>query len=137
MSRRYLALFAAVIGAAGLLTVLSRLPRAAGTGGATAARTPAVSLGIEIRDARVLPATASVPKGGLVRLEVVNAEPRSVRFGLAGYEDLLPERVLAPGESWSAELRADRPGDDFAWLLDGVPSGRLAVSGSHLVEGHR
>jgi hypothetical protein len=56
---------------------------------------------------------------------------------LAGYEELLPPRRIAPGETWSAEFVSSRPGDDFAWLVDGRPAGRLRVTGSHLEEGHR
>ena len=44
---------------------------------------------------------------------------------------------VAPGEIAHATFRADRPGGDFAWLVDGAPSGRFAVSGSHLEEGRR
>jgi len=31
----------------------------------------------------------------------------------------------------------DRPGDDFPWLVDGRPSGRFVVAGSHLEDGRR
>jgi hypothetical protein len=61
----------------------------------------------------------------------------AVGLALAGYEDRLAIPALSPGATWSGEFIADRPGEDFAWLLDGVPAGRLAVTGSHLVEGHR
>ena len=42
------------------------------------------------------------------------------------------------GTSWIDEqVFADRPGDDFAWEVNGQVAGKLTVSGSHLVEGHR
>jgi hypothetical protein len=61
----------------------------------------------------------------------------TARLTLAGYEDRLDIPALAPGAGWTGQFLADRPGEDFAWLLDGQPAGRLTVTGSHLVEGHR
>jgi hypothetical protein len=54
-----------------------------------------------------------------------------------GYEDRLGAVRVAPDSLWRGEFVADRPGQDFAWVLDGAPAGRLEVAGSHLVEGHR
>ena len=41
------------------------------------------------------------------------------------------------GANYVHHVLADRPGDDFAWIVDGAAVGRLVVQGSHLVEGHR
>jgi hypothetical protein len=60
-----------------------------------------------------------------------------VRLALAGYEDRLDIPPLDPGTVWHGEFHAERPGEDFPWLLDGRPAGRLTVAGAHLVEGHR
>ena len=71
------------------------------------------------------------------------AGPLAVARGLAKAVQVLWRRnrpaaaPLAPGAGWTGEFLADRPGEDFAWLLDGEPAGRLTVTGSHLVEGHR
>jgi hypothetical protein len=60
-----------------------------------------------------------------------------VRVVLSGYEDRVTLAALAPGARWTATLVADLPGDDFTWLVDGAPTGRFVVTGSHLVDGHR
>ena len=86
---------------------------------------------------RILPATASVPKDHLVRLAVTNHGARRASLTLMGYQDRFGVSNLAPDSTWHGEFVADRPGDDFAWMLDGAPAGRLAVTGSHLVDGHR
>jgi len=66
-----------------------------------------------------------------------NRDAVTVTLSLAGYEDRLAPRALARGARWDTTFIADRPGEDFAWLLDGKPAGQLTVTGSHLVEGHR
>jgi hypothetical protein len=70
-------------------------------------------------------------------VRVVHRGTGPARLALMGYEDRLGVAEVAPGATWRASFVADRPGDDFAWMLDGAPAGRLRVSGSHLVEGHR
>jgi hypothetical protein len=72
-----------------------------------------------------------------VTLSIVNHGTRAVGIELSGYGDRVHVTGLAPGATWEGEFLADRPGDDFAWLLDGRPAGRLEIRGSHLVEGHR
>jgi len=136
MKGHYLGLAIGVVILALLLTVLGRLRRSE-TPEAVPAPAPVVVLALVIEGGRVAPEVASIPKGTRVRLQVDVRGARGARLVLAGYEDRLAIPPLAPGATWTGEFLADRPGDDFAWLLDGVPAGRLAVTGSHLVEGHR
>jgi hypothetical protein len=68
---------------------------------------------------------------------VTNGAAVPQRLRLSGYEDRVDSGDLAPGATWRGAFLADRPGEDFAWLVGGGPSGQLAVRGSHLVEGHR
>ena len=136
MKRPYLLLAAAVVALALALTALGR-PRRADAPSPAAAAAPVVEMAIAIGAGQVLPAVASVPKGARVRLRIENRGAAPARLALAGYEDRLEMPALAPGAVWTGEFLADRPGEDFAWLIDGQPAGRLAVSGSHLVEGHR
>ncbi len=137
MRHRYALLLAATLGLALALTVLGRrVPRrpvAPGPPPATRVATRA----LQMRDRKLSPQEVVVAKGDSVRLEVCNRGGRRARFRIAGYDDRLPEAVLEPGETRWLAWRADRPGEDFAVLLDGRPAGRLRVAGSHLVEGHR
>jgi hypothetical protein len=133
---RYLLLAAVVVIAALALTALGRARRP-GSPSPVAAEAPTVVLAIAIDAGGVSPATTSVPKGVRVRLSVEQRGDRPLRLSLAGYQDRLDIPPLAPGTRWSGEFLADRPGEDFAWLVDGQPVGRLVVTGSHLVEGHR
>lgn len=136
MKRSYLLLALTVVVLSVALTLLGR-PRSAHAPPPAAAEAPVAELAIAITGGKISPAVASVPKGHRVRLRVEHRDAAVVRLALAGYEDLLDIPPLAPGATWTAEFPADRPGDDFAWLLDGQPAGRLTVTGSHLIEGHR
>ena len=137
MKRSYLLLFGAVAVLAVTLTVLGRPRRHLAAVPAIAPASPAVDLLIGVAGGQVTPALASVPKGCRVRLRVDYRGAGPARLRLAGYEDRLRIPALEPGVVWTGEFLADRPGEDFAWLLDGQPAGRLTVTGSHLVEGHR
>jgi len=136
MRRRYLLLAAAVVLLAFALTALGR-PRRAEAPAPAASAAPMVELSIAIEARRVSPAVTSVPKGHRVLLRVEHRGAATARLALAGYEDRLDIPTLASGAVWTGEFLADRPGEGFAWLLDGAPAGRLAVTGSHLIEGHR
>lgn len=136
MRRPYLLLAGAIVVLALALTVLGR-PRRGEPPRMVTAVTPVVELAITIAAGKVSPATASVPKGFRIRLRVEHQGAATARLALAGYQDRLEIPALEPGAVWTAEFLADRPGEDFAWLLDGEPAGRLTVTGSHLVEGHR
>ena len=136
MKGRYLGLAIGVVMLAVVITVLGR-PQRVERPSAPPAAAPVVELMLAIDGGRLSPAMTSVPKGARVRLRVAARGARGARLALAGYQDRLAIPPLAPGAMWTGEFIADRPGDDFAWLLDGVPAGRLAVTGSHLIEGHR
>jgi hypothetical protein len=137
MTRRYVLLFAGVLVLAAALAALGRpRPRAAAPAPSTP-EPPVVELTIGILDGRVNPAVASIAKGTRVRLRIDYRGRHPARLALSGYEDRLTIPALAPGAVWTGEFLADRPGDDFAWLLGGEPAGRLTVTGSHLVDGHR
>jgi len=60
-----------------------------------------------------------------------------VGLSLHGYQDRLMIGWIDSDSTWRGEFIADRPGDGFAWMLEGEPVGKLAVAGSHLVDGHR
>jgi hypothetical protein len=139
VKRSYLLLVAAVIVAAIGLTIVARMPRRASAPGGEEATAPGpvVELALGIRDGRVDPPVAQAPKGARIHLTVTNQGTAPARLSLAGYEMQLSIPELAPGASWTGEFTASLPGDDFAWVLNGAPSGRFAVTGSHLVEGHR
>ncbi|HKQ59527.1 MAG TPA: hypothetical protein VJY35_16815 [Candidatus Eisenbacteria bacterium] len=137
MTRSYLGLAGAIVALAVVLALVGR-PRSPETAPpATVAATPVVDLAIAIGAGQVSPASANVPKGCRVRLRVTSPGSVSPPLVLAGYEDRVRVPALARGAVWTGEFLADRPGEDFAWLLDGAPAGRLTVTGSHLVEGHR
>jgi len=135
--RRYVALLGMALAAALLLGIVARLPSRAERPETVVAPRAEVALVIAIADDRISPAATAVPKDHRVRLEIVNRGARAATVALAGYEARLPSHTLAPGETWRATFVADLPGEDFAWLLDGRPAGRLGVTGSHLIEGHR
>ena len=137
MKRSYRWLVVAVLALGVTLTVVGRPRRHETAGPPATPAAPVVDLVVGIAEGQLTPALASVPKGCLVRLRVDYRGTSPARLTLAGYEDRVSIPSLAPGLVWTGEFLADRPGEDFAWLLDGKPVGRLAVRGSHLVDGHR
>jgi len=135
--KRYFALFAVAV-ALGLIGLLAGRTFRVSSRPEAAAVQPEVALEITIGPgARIAPAVASVPKDHRVMLTVRNRNGRPASLTLMGYEDRLGTVRVAPDSAWRGEFVADRPGGDFAWMLDGTPAGRLEVAGSHLVEGHR
>lgn len=138
MTRRYGLLFAAILGAAGLLALLGRAPHSdpAPHPAAPAAAAPRTALRVTLGPDGMIPARARVSLGHRVDLEIVNERAQPARIALSGYEDRIDLTVPAAGRA-TLSLLADRPGEGFAWLVDGAPAGRLEVAGSHLVEGHR
>jgi hypothetical protein len=136
MMRRYGWLFLFVLTAAGIAAVLAkRMPP-------VVPETPAVAaapfaLAVRVLEHDVVASTTSIPVGVAVRLMVTNATSHPMRLRLAGYEDRVDSGELAAGDSVRIAFLADRPGDRFAWLVGEEPRGRLDVTGSHLVEGHR
>lgn len=140
MSSRYSALLLGIAVLAVALSVIARLaPHGShgAPGAAAPAPAPVVALALDARDSTVVPGSAQVPKDHRVQLTVTNRGATLARLVLSGYEDRLSIPPLPPGAAWSGEFLADRPGEDFAWMLSGQPAGRLTVTGSHLVEGHR
>lgn len=139
MKRSYLYLFLAVLGLAVALALAGRMRHGAPPRDTAAAgsKAPIVSVSIEVKDGAIDPATVSVPKGDRVRLTVVNHDVTTAHVTLSGYEDRVQIPPLRPRDHWMGTFLADRPGGDFAWVLNGVPTGRFAVTGSHLEEGHR
>ena len=137
MTRSWLAIALCAGLAAGALSLLLARPRTASAPGEGAAPAESVSIALDVRADEVHATRLAVELGNAVRVAATNHDTVPVRLTLAGYEDRLDIGVLAPGSTWRGAFLADRPGEDFAWLVDGRPAGRFAVTGSHLVEGHR
>ena len=97
----------------------------------------AESLALEIARGAIRPDRTVVPKGTALTLSVRNRDDVPRQFSLAGYEDRPISKRIGARETAVILFRADRPGEDFAWLVDGRPAGRLVVAGSHLEEGHQ
>jgi hypothetical protein len=135
-ARRYLAIGLGVVAGAVLVSLLARAPRSAPkTANAPAA--PVVDLALVVRDGAIDPEVSEVPLGTRVRLAVTNRGRAAVTLALTGYDDRVRIPGLDPGATRQIEFLADRPGEAFAWTLDGEPVGRIAVPGAHLLEGHR
>ena len=135
--RRYAWIFLVALVGAGVVSVLLRVPRAAEVPRETTAPVDTVRVTIEVEADRIVVSHRAVDTGQAVALEVTNRAAVSQRLRLSGYEDRVDSGDLAPGATWRGAFLADRPGEDFAWLVAGRPVGRLDVRGSHLVEGHR
>jgi hypothetical protein len=134
---RYRVLAAVVLAAALAVAAVARLPKRAPEAAAAPAPLPAAALALAVGDAGLVPRSSAVPKGHRVALEIANRTGRPVELRLAGYEDRLAVGTIAAGTTWRGAFVSDLPGDDFAWIVNGEPAGRLAVTGSHLVDGHR
>lgn len=137
MNRAYLRLFLAVLALGVGLALLARAPRREAAPAPPPAPAPRAEIALALDAAGAIePERSRVPKGADVTLTVSNRGATLRTLALAGYEAHVHVAV-PPGKSATLSFRADHPGDDFAWLVDGEPAGRLAVNGSHLVEGHR
>jgi hypothetical protein len=136
VNRRYLLLFGGIVAVAILLSLLGRMPRPREQAPIPVASVPRATLEITIDGNRVQPELTQVEKDHEVELVVVNRGRSNAALTLAGYEDRVSLRV-GPGGRGEARFLADRPGDGFAWLVNGEQAGRFVVAGSHLVEGHR
>lgn len=135
--KRYLALFAVAIVFAFAVSRLERTFRDASPARSPAEAAIVVTVELSVQDGALAPARTAVDKDRQVRLTVENRGTRPARLTLAGYQDRLDTGAIAPGARWQGAFLADRPGEDFVWLLDSIPSGRFEVRGDHLVEGHR
>jgi len=136
MSRAWAGLVGAVVALALCAGFLLHAPRAATPRAQVAATRDSVSLSLAVRDGEVMPAAMQVPLGMRVRLEITNRGTQSAVVSLLGYDDRV-HVGLTPGAVETIRFDVDRPGDDFAWKVDGRLAGRFRVAGSHLVEGHR
>ena len=141
MKRRYLGILVASVALAIALTVWggsfgTRSNHSDAPVDSTTIRPVEVTLRIE-SDGTMTPASVSVEKGKRVLVTVTNHGESPARVELPGYEDVVPSASVDAGETWSAQFLADRPGEDFAWVVNGAPASRFVVSGSHLIEGHR
>ena len=136
--KRYLILLAVTIALGVIALLAGRSLRSAPAQAHAPAASPEVALDLTVgADGRLTPAIASVPKDHVVKLTVSNHGSRPAMLTLAGYEEHLGVVRVAPDSTWRGTFVADRPGEDFAWQLDGAPAARFVVTGSHLVEGHR
>ena len=133
--RRYLAVLA--IGLLAGLAMVALARRAPDTSSITEeAPIEIKALAVRVLDSGVQVSDSVLSQGVVVRLTVENATHAKLTLALGGYEDRV-QFILAAGATDTTSFVADRPGDHFPWLRDGVPSARLDVSGSHLIEGHR
>jgi hypothetical protein len=135
--KRYVVLLIALIVVAVAVGLVKRSQH-----GATAPAAPAVAtltaLDLTITpDAHLEPATMTVKKDTHIALSVTNHYHRAMSLTLMGYQDRFRVMQVAPDSTWRGTFIADRPGEDFAWVLEGAPAGRLVVTGSHLIEDHR
>jgi hypothetical protein len=136
--RAYATLASAIVLVAAALTIVGAPRRAAKEPPAVPAAAPAAAIALAIgAEGSLFPPATTVVKGARVMLSVTNRRDSPVVVALPGYDDRLPPFRLGPGETWHGAFLADRPGDDFAWMIDGAAVGRFSVTGSHLVEGHR
>ena len=135
--RRYVWVLVAALAGAVLVSALLRMPHQAERSVAAPAQARAVMLGVEVFANRVRATADSIEVGSTVELSVTNRASTPLRVRLTGYEDRVDTGEIEPGGTWRGEFVADRPGEQFAWLVNEQPLGRLDIRGSHLVEGHR
>lgn len=138
MKRSYVILVVAVLAGASLVLAAGRPRRAAVTpptarSGAHLERADS----LVIAGGSVAPARVEVPKGASLTVTISNRDAGARRVALLGYEGAVAPVTILPGGAATIRFDADRPGSDFAWLVDGKPAGLFVVQGSHLVEGHR
>lgn len=135
--KRLLTLLAVVLVAGALTGMLSRGWRPAGPAPAPKVAQPEYDLALTVTGRRVMPEAVAIPKHRLVHLSVTNRDTRPVTLSLAGYEDRLHTAPIPPDSTWRGTFLADRPGEGFAWQVNGMALGRLDITGSHLEEGHQ
>jgi len=140
MKGRYLGLLVATIAIGVALTLAGGLTRSSARSAQPVSTTPRSMVEVRLRieaDGSLVPATVTVPKDARIALSITNGRGAPAQVQLLGYDDRLSLGRLEAGGTWTGAFVADRPGEDFAWLVDGKPAGRLVVAGSHLIEGHR
>ena len=137
MNRRYGWVLIAALAGAVLVSVLLRLPRPVATTAPTPVAAHGVDFGLTVFNGWIEATTDSIEAGSAVTLSITNHASTPQRVRLAGYEDRVDTGEVLPGATWRGVFIADRPGEQFAWLVNDQPMGRLDIRGSHLVEGHR
>jgi len=135
--RRYGVLFVVALAIGLALAAFARRPASRSSTPALLPPAPVVRITLEIGSDDVTPEIVTVPLGSRVMLSILNRTPRDHGVSLAGYQDRVAAPRIVAGQRWSDLFIADRPGDGFAWLVDGRPMGHLDVQGPHLIEGHR
>lgn len=138
MTRGYRALAIAALAGSLVVALALRAPRPEPRAAAPApASRPDAAVALAVSDGAIVPARTATPKGAEVTVTLTNRDRVVRTVTLLGYEDRVSATRLEPGAAARVTFVADRPGDDFAWLVDGRPAGTFDVTGSHLVEGHR
>jgi hypothetical protein len=137
VSGRWLAIGTIALAGAAVVSLLLRAPAARVPAGGPSAPVETLRVALDVRADAVFASRVAVDVNRAVRLEATNHALAPVRLQLSGYEDRVDSGPLAPGDTWKGAFLADRPGEDFAWLVDGRPAGRFVIAGSHLEEGHR
>jgi hypothetical protein len=135
--RRYFLLLGSAFVIGLVLIPVARTVHVAPPAAPKVAGIPSVDLALTLTKAGITPENSSVPKDHRVRLTIVNHRRDRVGLALHGYQDKLMIGWIDPDSTWRGEFLADRPGEGFAWEMEGDPVGKLAVLGSHLVDGHR
>lgn len=137
MTRAYRWLVLAVALGAVALALFARAPKPATRLETTRVAAPTRSLEIQIENGKVRPERIVVPKGTALVLTVRNQDDVPHRLSLTGYADRWTLEPIAARGTAVVRFRADLPGEDFVWLVDGTPTGVFVVAGSHLEEGRR
>ena len=135
--KRYLTLFGSALAVGLVLMLLARTVHMPAPAPPKVVEIPSVDLTLTLTKQGITPENSSVPKDHRVRLTIVNRRRDRVGLALHGYQDKLMIGWIEPDSTWRGEFLADRPGEGFAWMLEGEPVGKLAVLGSHLEEGRR
>ena len=137
MMRRYAIVLALAVFGVLVVSYLLRAPAVTRARALAPAPREALALQVDVYDDHLSTAPESLPLGDAVEFTVRNHTAVPLRLALAGYEDRVSVTALAPGAAWRGTFLADRPGEQFAWLVNGEAQGRLDIRGPHLVEGHR
>jgi len=135
--KRYLMLFGSALVFGVALMLVARTVHMPAPPAPKVVEIPSVDLALALTRQGISPENSTVPKDHHVRLTIVNRRRDRVGLALHGYQDKLMIGWIDPDSTWRGEFLADRPGEGFAWELEGEPVGKLSVLGSHLVDGHR
>ena len=135
--KRYAMLFGSALVLGIVLMTIARTVHMPAPAAPKVVEIPSVDLTLTLTQRGITPENSAVPKDHRVRLTIVNRRRDRVGLALHGYQDKLMIGWIEPDSTWRGEFLADRPGEGFAWELEGEPVGKLSVTGSHLEDGHR